>query len=413
MWSDEERGKIFAWIESSEPQMIELQEKLTAISAIGPKSGGPGEAQKAAFVVGRLKEWGFADIEEVKAPAEDVPCGYRPSVIARMPGRSSQRTIWVMTHLDIVPPGAGELWKTDPYKVVREGPRLFGRGVEDNQQSLVASIFACRALMELGLAPAFDVALLLVADEETGSKFGISYLLGQRELFREQDIVVVPDGGTPDGTMIEVAEKSICWTKFTVTGKQAHASRPASGNNAHRAGAHMIVEIDSRFHEKFTGTDPLFAPPGSTFEPTKKEANVENVNTIPGEDVFYFDSRVLPNHRVDDVFEFIKAQALTIAEKFAVKVEVEPVLKQQAAPPTPVDADVVARVSAAVAEVCEVQPKPQGVGGGTVAAFLREKGIDAVVWGIVDETAHQPNEYCLIENMIKEAEVFAHLFGQE
>ncbi len=393
--------------------MIELQKKLTAIPAIGPKGGGPGEAEKAAFVLGRLKEWGFSDVEEVRAPADDVPSGYRPSVIARVPGRSSERTVWVMTHLDIVPPGARDLWDTDPYEVVEKDGKLYGRGVEDDQQGMTSSIFACRALIELGLKPAFDVALLLVADEETGSGFGVSYLLREKEIFRKQDIIVVPDGGTPDGSMIEVAEKSICWVKFTVTGKQAHASRPDSGNNAHRAGANMIVHLDKVLHEKFSAENPVFDPPVCTLEPTKKEANVENVNTIPGEDVFYFDCRILPEFSLDDVLEFMRAQADSVAEKFHVSVKVEAVQKQQAAPPTPVDADVVKRLASAIREVYGVEPRPQGIGGGTVAALLRDEGFDAAVWGKLDETAHQPNEYCHIANMIGDAKVFAHLFGQE
>ena len=413
MWTRDELDKLFAWVDSSRPDMLQWQRELTAIPAVGPKGGGPGEAEKAAFVLKKLNEWSFSGIEEIRAPADDVPSGYRPSIVARVPGKSSQRTVWVMTHLDIVPPGARELWDTDPYEVVEKDGKLFGRGVEDNQQGMTASIFACRALMELGLKPAFDVALLLVADEETGSEFGVSYLLREKDLFRKEDIIVVPDGGTPDGTMIEVAEKSICWIKFTVTGRQGHASRPDSANNAHRAGANMIVHLDRMLHEKYSGENPVFDPPGSTLEPTKKEANVENVNTIPGEDVFYFDCRILPEINVDDVVEFARSEANAVAGKFGVTVEVEPVQKQQAAPPTPVGADVVNRLGSAIRDVYGVEPQPQGIGGGTVAALLREKGFEAAVWGRLDETAHQPNEYCHIANMIGDAKVFAHLFGQE
>jgi succinyl-diaminopimelate desuccinylase len=413
MWTDDEFSRISDWIESSRPGMIELQRQLVAIPAIGPKSSGPGEAEKAAFLKGKLEEWGFSDVEEIRAPADDVPSGYRPSLVARVPGKSSERTVWVMTHLDIVPPGARELWETEPYEVVEKDGKLYGRGVEDNHQGMVASIFSCRSLLELNMKPMFDIALLLVADEETGSGFGVSYLLKERELFKKHDIIVVPDGGTPDGDMIEVAEKSICWIKFTVTGKQSHASRPDSGNNAHRAGAHMIVHLDEVLHEKFADKDPVFNPPVSTLEPTKKEANVDNVNTIPGEDVFYFDCRILPKYQLEDVLEFVKAQAEQVAAKFNVKVEVDASMRQQAAPPTPVDADVVKRLAAAIGHVYGVDAKPQGIGGGTVAALLRDKGFEAAVWGKMDETAHQPNEYCHIANLIGDARVFAHLFGQE
>ena len=38
---------------------------------------------------------------------------------------------------------------------------------------------------------------------------------------------------------------------------------------------------------------------------------------------------------------------------------------------------------------------------------------EAACWSKVDETAHQPNEYCIIDNMMGDAKVFAHIFLQE
>jgi acetylornithine deacetylase/succinyl-diaminopimelate desuccinylase-like protein len=53
--------------------------------------------------------------------------------------------------------------------------------------------------------------------------------------------------------------------------------------------------------------------------------------------------------------------------------------------------------------------RPIGIGGGTVGAFLRNIGIDSVVWSRLDESAHQPNEYTLIENIVGDAKVMAKL----
>lgn len=48
-----------------------------------------------------------------------------------------------------------------------------------------------------------------------------------------------------------------------------------------------------------------------------------------------------------------------------------------------------------------------GVGGGTVAAYLRNKGYSAVVFSKLDDMAHQPNEYSSIKNTLGDAKVFA------
>jgi succinyl-diaminopimelate desuccinylase len=48
-----------------------------------------------------------------------------------------------------------------------------------------------------------------------------------------------------------------------------------------------------------------------------------------------------------------------------------------------------------------------------VAAYLRREGYPVAVWCRTTPTAHQPNEKCLIANMVGNAKVFAHLFLQE
>lgn len=36
----------------------------------------------------------------------------------------------------------------------------------------------------------------------------------------------------------------------------------------------------------------------------------------------------------------------------------------------------------------------------------------AVVWASLEETAHSPNEYCVIDNLVGDALVLAHLFAR-
>jgi succinyl-diaminopimelate desuccinylase len=66
----------------------------------------------------------------------------------------------------------------------------------------------------------------------------------------------------------------------------------------------------------------------------------------------------------------------------------------------------------AVQDILGINATPVGVGGGTVAAHLRKKGYPAAAWSKIDNTMHQPNEYCVIENMIASCKVYAHLFLQ-
>jgi len=404
--------KITRRLDAYRNDMISMQIKLCALPAIAPSSGGQGEVKKAEFLLNFLKDNGFSDVQLIKAPDLDSPDGYRPNILAFYPGKSAAKTIWVMTHMDIVPPGELAQWRGDPFKAWIEGGKIFGRGVEDNQQDMVASLYAIKAFREENIKPNHRLALALVSDEETGNLKGIDHVLKTTKAFSPRDMIIVPDAGNEKGTLIEVAEKSILWLKFKTIGKQAHGSTPDKGINAFKAASYLTVELD-KLYKKFPLRDPLFEPPMSTFEPTKKEANVPNINTIPGEDVFYMDARLLPRYGIADVEKEIRKAIRGVEAKCQVAITLEEKQAAAAAPPTSPKAPVVMALKKAIKEIYDENGKPKGIGGGTVAAFFRHAGFSAACWSKVDETAHQPNEYCHIDNMIGDAKVFAHIFLQE
>lgn len=406
-------NRICERIDSCANDMIELQSLLTAIPAIAPESGGDGEQEKALALIRVLQGWGFKDIRNCDAPDDRTSSGVRPNIVYTLQGRNPDHTTWIITHLDVVPPGELSLWTTDPYQAVVKGGRIFGRGTEDNQQDLVASIMAARSFLDTGITPESTIGLAFVADEETASSKGLGYLLEHhRQLFRATDCIVVPDFGNTDGSGIEIAEKSMLWLRFRTSGRQCHASVPSLGNNAMAAGAHLVVRLE-RLKTVFAEADPLYDYPLSTFEPTKKEANVPNVNTIPGEDVFCLDCRVLPRYDLDDVLKEIRGIAREIEEERGVSIEVTVIQSGQAPAPTPVDAPVVSLLKEAVDKVYGIEARPVGIGGGTVAALLRRQGLPVAAWSKVNRTAHQPDEYCDIATMVENAKVFARLFLQE
>lgn len=400
--------RVAARIDGYGDLIVDLETRLTAIQALDPTSGGDGEEQKAQFILSLLAELGIEDVQVIKAPDDRVSCGYRPSIVARVPGQDRSRTLWLMSHMDVVPTGDLKKWTSDPWTVRKEGNKLYGRGVEDNQQGMVASLCLARALKDEGVDLPYDLGLLFVADEETGNDKGIAYVLEHHQIFQPQDIIVVPDGGEPDGSMIEVAEKGIAWFKVTVEGKGTHGSTPDRGVNAHLAAARLIVNLQG-FYEKFDHRDEVFDPPTSTFEATKVEGGAPNVNTIPGEHTFYMDCRVMPDYSLDEVATAVEEMAAGVDRAQGTRTTVEMTQRLDAAPPTPVDAPVVGALKEAVKAVYGVEARAMGIGGGTVAAFIRRKGFAAAVWSRMDETMHGPDEYCIIDNLMGDAKVFAHI----
>ena len=406
--------EIFARIDGYGNQVVQIQSALTCRVAMGPENGGTGEHEKAGFVKGLLEAMDPDVLEELRAPDERAQDGYRPNLVAKWDGDPSEPTVWVLSHLDVVPPGDRDLWGSDPFEVKVEGDRIIGRGVEDNQHGFVSSYLALKSILDSGQKTKRPVGLAAVADEETGSRYGLQYVLAHdNTLFEKNDLIIVPDGGNEDGTMIEVAEKSMLWLKFTVTGQQCHASSPGRGKNSLVGAARMILALD-QLKGRFDLSDKLFRPYLSTFAPTKIEANVPNINTIPGRDVFYLDCRVLPQYDVDEVLAASREIAAKIGSEHELRIEVETAHREDAAEPTPVDAPVVQTLKRAIRKVSGKEAEPVGIGGGTVAAFFRKAGLPAAVWCTMCDTPHQPNEYALISNIITDAKIFACLYmGEE
>ncbi len=398
-------------IASSKAEIVELETLLTSHPALAPESGGDGELEKVIALEGWLKSQGFTQFQRFDAPDSRVSSGIRPNLVVTIPGKDDSFSVWFMAHTDVVPVGELSLWHTDPWKVIEKDGRLYGRGVEDNQQGLVASTVAALALLREGITPPHTVKLLFVADEEVGSTYGIKYLLKEHNLFKKDDIILIPDGGDSQGATIEVAEKNLMWLQFTVKGKQTHGSRPDEGINATLAGYDLALRVHG-LETVFDKRDALFDPPYSTFQPTKKEANVPNINTIPGEDVFCMDCRILPCYTLDQVRVELRRCVKEVEDKYGVKVEwTEPQTAES--PATSVDAPVARRLAEAVKAVTGVDTRFIGIGGGTVGAELRVKGFNAVVWSKLDETAHQPNEYTIIDNLISDSQVMAYMMLQE
>lgn len=404
-----EQERVFSEIEKQKDEATQALMELIRIPAISPQNGGEGEAKKAEKLTRILETVGFDKVERFDAIDERVPSKKRPNIVAHLQGEDDAEKLWIITHLDIVPAGEESSWTvTKPYEpIIRDG-RIYGRGSEDNMQSMIASIFAAKALKTLGIKPKRTMALAFVADEEQGSTYGIQHLIAQR-IFNQDDLIVVPDGGSENGSFIEISEKSAIWFRIRTKGAQTHASRPHKGLNAQRVGMQYALALDKMLHEEYPARDAYFDPPESTFEPTMKEKNVDAINIVPGEDVTYYDCRILPTYNLDEILDKIHGLAQEHEKKTGAKIQIEIVQKSVAPKPTDPNAKIVLMLQAAIKTVRKVAPKVGGIGGGTCAAFFRKINIPAVVWCTIDEMAHQPNEYAKIQNLIDDAKVYATL----
>ncbi len=188
---------------------------------------------------------------------------------------------------------------------------------------------------------------------------------------------------------------------------------PSNAISAARDGMEFMLSVDKMLHSKYTDKDDTFNFPYSTFEPTKHEKNVDNINTIPGKEVFYMDCRILPNYDVDSVVDDISREISEFERTHKSKIKMEFVQREQAPVPTSRDSEVVTRLVKALSSRGG-EPKVVGIGGGTCAAFFRRLGYDAVVWSTtVPDVAHQVDEYVIIDQILQDRETIEKLVYSE
>ena len=70
--------------------------------------------------------------------------------------------IGALAHLDVVPAGNG--WATDPFKMVEENGKVYGRGVGDDKGSVVVCLHALKELKDNKVKLKRRVRLIVGAD---------------------------------------------------------------------------------------------------------------------------------------------------------------------------------------------------------------------------------------------------------
>ena len=391
-------------VESMEQEMIQTTIEMIRIPALAPINGGDGESRKADYLMTRTE--GFDQVRRFDVPDTVNPNVMRSNIVAVKKGKRNE-TLWFVAHMDVVPTGDVNLWEIPPFDPELRDGKIYGRGTEDDGQSVISTMFASKPFLDQELE-GMSLGIAWVADEETNSTCGIQYLL-QQGVFQPGDIIMVPDVCTPDGSMVAVAEKHIIWLKFCIEGKTTHASTPHLGVNAYKVSTLLLMDLIESFDSRFSDRDSMYRPNNSTFEPTKRIATVENVNTIPGYDEFCMDIRLNPGYDPDLVIRMAEEMADVYSESTSAKITVEILQKAVAGRPSSLDSVGYKALSESIEEILGKAPEPMGIAGGTCANFFRLKGFDAYAWQTGDGTLHAPNEYLLVKNLMNDTKVFATL----
>lgn len=159
------------------------------------------------------------------------------NVEAFVPGRDSGRTILWNGHLDTVPYGSLEEWRTDPASAVLEDGKLYARGASDMKSGLAAMVYALCHAQE---PPACNIQFFGTCDEEKGGAGAKAVL--EKKRMREAKCLLI---GEPTGMALGIAQKGCIWLELLVRGKTSHGAYPEEGISAVHHGVHMAEGLKS------------------------------------------------------------------------------------------------------------------------------------------------------------------------
>lgn len=137
----------------------------------------------------------------------------RLNVYARIPGKNKGHGLLLFNHIDVVPPNGN--WGHPPFGGTFVADAMYGRGTLDMKGIAITQLLAFVEIAKSGTKPEHDLVFLATADEETGSEFGMQWLLAHRP-----DVFEQIEYGITEGGVTEIVRERMTYFGIEVGGKQ-------------------------------------------------------------------------------------------------------------------------------------------------------------------------------------------------
>jgi succinyl-diaminopimelate desuccinylase len=407
--------RVLAAVDEASDEIVAFTSALVRVPTVNP----PGEAyEPCARVIGeQLSRCGF-EVEYVAADGRPEHTREHPrvNVIGLRRGAALRPLVHLNGHVDVVPAGHG--WTVDAFGgEVRDG-RIYGRGACDMKGGIAAAVFAAEAIRRASIELAGSIEVSGTVDEESGGFAGVAHLCERGRISAERTTcVIIPE--PLDVDRICVGHRGVYWFAVTTEGRIGHGSMPFLGVNAIE---HMGVVLD----EMREVLAPALADRITAMPVVPKAARraTLNINGIEGGQPVegiqtpcvadwcraVFDRRLLIEERFDEA----RAEILALLERCGraipdFRFELRDLL---VVPPvrTPEDSPVIAALERAVHTVlgrrATLVASPGTYDHKHVARIAGIPHCVAYGPGILD-LAHQPDEWCGVEDLINATKVLA------
>lgn len=302
------------------------------------------------------------------------------------------RNLCFAGHTDVVPPGNG--WSQDPFAATVLDGRLYGRGAADMKGGVAAFVAAvARCRQEWGDQCPGSVSLLITGDEEgpaiNGTKKVLSWLQEQGEVL---DACVVGEPTNPQamGDMIKIGRRGSLNGRLTAWGTQGHVAYPDRADNPI---SRLMTLLQALTASPLDGGNAHFQ--ASNLEITSVDVGNTATNVIPAKAEARFNVRFNSDWSGESLERHIRAllaQACPDSGLWDLQVAVsgESFLTE----PGPF----VSLVADAVHDVVGRKPELSTSGGTSDARFIKD-ACPVLEFGLVGQSMHKANEFCLVEDL--------------
>ena len=364
-----------------------------------------------------------------------------------------KKSLGILGHLDVVP--AGGKWSNPPFSATQIDGKIYARGAMDDKGPTVAAYLALKLVKEQGIELNKKVRVILGCDEETGMR-GLKHYLKKEKMpdlgfapdaefpliYAEKGIYTYDFIGKEDNQLLKsmhagdrynvvpdtcevVLTKDfskefnkyleenkysgqIEGNKYTIFGKNAHAAMPDLGVNAISLMVGFLKDItDAKFIQfinKYLSFDNYGNKLGLTcFDKEMKELT-NNLAFISYDGLSI---RIKMNIRYPRNYDFEAGEVKLI--EAAKEFNLEYICTENKVPHyvSPDDELIKSLHSAYVKYTGDTENKIFTIGGGTYARQLKRAVAFGALFPGEEELAHQPNEYLIIDQMIKAIAIYA------
>lgn len=368
-------------------EALELLRSMIKTNTVNP----PGNEKELAVKLAALM-----NSEGIEAETVEVLPG-RDNLIVRMAGENHGKLLAATGHLDTVPPG-GIPWEHDPFAADVVDGKLYGRGTSDMKSGDAAFLYAMIKLKREGIVPKQDVIFIGTVSEENGSLGAKAFV--EAGGMKNVDALLVCE---PSSNELDIAHKGAVWVKVKFYGKTAHGSMPDLGVNAVSRAAKFIAAIDAQSFD--VKPDDILDMPSCSVNICQGGVAT---NVVPDYCEVNIDFRTIPGQTAEDIKAYLnKALDSAAKDDKDFKAEIE-ILSDLAAVRCPEGASILDALDKAAGRKHIRRGVRFYTDASTLVRDYPEKQV--VIYGPgVSEMAHQPNEYCEVEQFERFVETYANL----